>query len=196
MNYNGMTHQPFMLPPAVEAVRDYVNRVLTGQIAKEGLAHYAGLLAPQSYADYQADGYQPAPVTDGLLGELMPGPDLPVSGLLGHTSNMTDTLIRLFRGESTANKAGRFYTPDVEFARQFTKSGLDSEIIEGVLRESQIFTPKQLPFAGDEGAVSKAVQAAKKAGKFAVRLSEGGGQPPSVFMINRFALKGKKAYQP
>jgi hypothetical protein len=93
----------------------------------------------------------------------------------------------LYRGQLAVNpggeKGGMFLSPDKEFARQFTQSGRDSEIKTHQIRSSDIHEPKSEVSAGDPDAVDKAVSDAKASGKKAVRLSEGKGQPPSVFVF-------------
>lgn len=92
----------------------------------------------------------------------------------------------LYRGEYSGNKGGGFYTPDKEFARQFTQSGQDKEIKQIKLSSADIFEPAKDVYAGDPDAVDVAVEQARKAGKRAVRLSEGAGQPKSVLLIDRW----------
>ncbi len=94
----------------------------------------------------------------------------------------------IFRGESSYNRGGNFYTPDREWARQFTQSGQDSEVLRHAIRARDVFDPPSEVYAGDPDAVDAAIASARKGGFKAVRLSEGAGQPPSVFVFNKSAI--------
>ncbi len=97
-------------------------------------------------------------------------------------------LLRVYRGESVHNKGGHFWTTDREWARQFTGAGLDREIREAMIDEAEIFRSNPLVFAGDPDAVDGVLAAAKRAGKKAAWLSEGEGQPDSLWVMRRSAL--------
>lgn len=94
----------------------------------------------------------------------------------------------LYRGEYAGNKGGNYYSPDHEFARQFTQSGQDKEIIKRFLDKDKIYEAPTLPFAGNETAMDAAIAEARKGGFKALRASEGQGQPPSVFVLDKSAL--------
>ncbi len=103
----------------------------------------------------------------------------------------------VYRGESAGNRgafgAGRHYTRDWEFARQFTQSGLDREIRTEVIDSADVYAPDTLPFAGDEKAMDAAIAEARARGFKAVMLSEGKDQPESVFVFSRSALRPKSS---
>lgn len=103
--------------------------------------------------------------------------------------------IPIFRGEYTGNKGGQFYSEDQEFARQFTQSGQDHEIKRSYIDPQDIYTPTELPYAGDPDVVDAAVKEARSQGYKAVRLSEGTGQPPSIYVFNKTALKSNSGPQ-
>jgi len=112
-------------------------------------------------------------------------------------SSMSDKEIleelNLFRGESSGNKgpfgAGRHFSEDKEFARQFTQKGLDDEIQLRAIKRGDVFEAKEVPFAGDINAVDAAIKEAKEGGFKAIRQSEGVNQPTSVFVFDESALK-------
>lgn len=89
--------------------------------------------------------------------------------------------ITLYRGENAYNKGGHFWTTDKEWARQFTHSGMDFEIKKRTYSTDWIYTPDPLPYGGDD--FSEAIEEAINKGYGAIWLSEGSGQPNSVFII-------------
>ena len=95
----------------------------------------------------------------------------------------------LYRGEYTGNRGGAQYSPDREWARQFTQSGQDHEIKSVGVKTSDIFEPARPVYAGDQDAVDAAIVQARGAGFKAVRLDEGAGQPQSVTVFNKTALR-------
>lgn len=97
-------------------------------------------------------------------------------------------LLTVYRGEYSGNKAGMFWSEDREFARQFTQSGRDHEIIVRHLYPGDVYKQSADVYAGDEAGVDAAIAAAKAAGYKAVMLSEGPGQPHSFFVFDRTAL--------
>lgn len=94
----------------------------------------------------------------------------------------------LYRGEYAGNKGGNYYSTDREFARQFTQSGQDKEIAKRFLPKDKIYEAPTLPFAGNEQAMDAAMEEARKQGFKALRVNEGQGQPPSVFVLDKSAL--------
>ena len=99
--------------------------------------------------------------------------------------------IILYRGELFSGKKGNYFTPDKEFARQFTRSGRDNEIRQLVLDDSKIYRKSPLPSAygndapGEKNDIDIAIEEAKRNGFNAIWVDEGQGQPNSVFFINR-----------
>lgn len=91
--------------------------------------------------------------------------------------------IILYRGESVHNKGGKYWTPDKEWARQFTQSGLDSEIRSVSLSESLIYVSDRLPMATSENEINEAIKKAKELGFKAILVDEGIKEPNSVLII-------------
>ena len=100
-----------------------------------------------------------------------------------------DAMIPVFRGQSVHNKGGKFWTEDMEFARNFTQSGQDKEILSKSIRNGDVMDVSNNVFAGDVAAMDKAIAAARQAGYKAIKVSEGNGQPASIFMLDRAALR-------
>lgn len=98
-------------------------------------------------------------------------------------------VMALYRGESVGNKGGKFYTPDYEWARQFTQSGQDHEIKAIGVKSAEIFDPETPFYGGDDDAIKEAIKQARSAGFKAVWLSEGPGEPRSVYVFNQTAIK-------
>ena len=94
---------------------------------------------------------------------------------------------KLYRGMATGGQ-GHYYSPDKEWARQFTQSGQDHEIQERHVKTDDIHEPDEPIEANDVEGVDKAISDAKTAGKKAVRLSEGKEQPDSVHVFDKSAL--------
>ena len=96
----------------------------------------------------------------------------------------------LYRGESVYNRGGGFFTPERQFALQFTHSGRDSEIMVRYMCRRDIFdagtTP--LPYAGNEAAFDSTLATAQAGGFKAMWLSEGHDQPPSVYVFDKTGL--------
>lgn len=100
-----------------------------------------------------------------------------------------EDLMKLYRGESAYNKkGGPYWTPDREWSRQFTQSGLDKEIREANIKRTDVYKPPDPVYAGDPDAIDKIVKEARGAGFKAVQLDEGAGQPPSIYVFDRKAL--------
>lgn len=133
-------------------------------------------------------GMIPTPEQEALHDPLI-GPE--TYGLGNMARKIAPTLpgalgMMLYRGENVGNKmtrGGRFFSTDKEFARQFTQSGLDSQIRQMDFSDNLIHTPKVLPFAGDVSGMDAAIAEARKLGMKAVRVSEGQGQPDSIFVF-------------
>jgi len=95
--------------------------------------------------------------------------------------------ITLYRGEHSTNKNGHYYSLDKEFARQFTQSGQDKEIITRKINPSLIYDArnegKPLPDANNEQDFTSALIKAKELGFQGFRLTEGMNQPDSVYIL-------------
>ena len=100
----------------------------------------------------------------------------------------------IYRGEGgTSYKGGSYWSPSAEWAKQFTQTGRLEEVKKAFIKSDDIYTAKELPYAGDPDAIDKAVAHAKNKGFKAVRLSEGTNEPPSVYVFDLTALKSVSA---
>lgn len=95
--------------------------------------------------------------------------------------------LKLYRGQMANISEGNYFSPDKEFARQFTQSGLDSEIRTILIDQSQIYKKEPLPkaYGFDEEDLDTAILEAKKMGYKGIWVDEGEGQPDSVFLIGK-----------
>ena len=82
-----------------------------------------------------------------------------------------------------------YYSTDFEFARDFTQTGKDSEVIKRWVLKSDIYKKDILPFAWSEDEITKTLSEAKKKWKKAILVSEWKNQPNSVFVFDKTALK-------
>jgi hypothetical protein len=92
--------------------------------------------------------------------------------------------IKLFRGE-TIGSQGHYWSTDREWARQFTHSGLDSEIKELEVTKDNILILDPLPSANSENDINSGIEKAKSGGFIGFLVSEGKDQPNSVFMLRK-----------
>lgn len=93
-------------------------------------------------------------------------------------------IIRLYRGVSIGGN-GHYWSTDREWSRQFTQSGLDSEIREIGIDSDKILRMKPLPSANSEDEITMGIQRASDGGYVGFFVSEGMGQPESVFLLRR-----------
>ena len=100
--------------------------------------------------------------------------------------------ITLYRGEYSGNKGGGYYSTNKEFAKQFTQSGQDKEIITKHIDPKFIYDArtegKPLPSATNENEFDNAIIRAKELGLYAFRLTEGNNQPDSVYVFDKRIL--------
>jgi hypothetical protein len=94
----------------------------------------------------------------------------------------------VFRGQLAGDQGGNFHSTDLEFARNFTQSGLDDEVKQSVIKTSEVYEPDKMPSANNEVELDQAISEAKEKGFKAVRVSEGLNQPNSVFVFDDSAL--------
>ena len=95
----------------------------------------------------------------------------------------------IYRGVGgTSDTEGEYWTNDIEFARQFTQSGQDKEILSAAISKKDIFEPTEEVFAGDVAAIDELIKIAKDKGFKAIRVSEGADQPKSVYVIDKSAI--------
>ena len=104
--------------------------------------------------------------------------------------------LTLYRGVSTYNKNGNYYTTDKEWARQFTQSGRDQEIITTSIPKEKILKLNPLPQATNEEDFDKALETAKQKGYPAVWFDEGAREPNSIFVLNKTVLESTESLQP
>jgi hypothetical protein len=95
--------------------------------------------------------------------------------------------IPVYRGIYTGNKNGHYYSLDKEFARQFTQSGQDKEIITRRIDLNTIYDARKegrlLPEATNEQQFDNGMMRAKELGLIGFRLSEGINQPDSIYIF-------------
>lgn len=98
--------------------------------------------------------------------------------------------IAIYRGEYSGNKGGKFWTTDPEFARQFTQSGLDREIMTRKIYLSDIYLGSADVYAGDPDAIDAEIAKvrAEEDDYKAVLLDEGPDQPKSIYVFDWSAL--------
>jgi hypothetical protein len=96
--------------------------------------------------------------------------------------------ITIYRGMSAYNKNGNYFTTDREWARQFTQSGKDSEIITASIPKDKILRLDPLPQATNEEDFDKALKMANERGYSAVYFDEGINEPNSIYVINKAIL--------
>ncbi len=99
-------------------------------------------------------------------------------------------VINIYQGRNQYNKSSRFYTTDMEWARQFTQSGLDKEIARFSMDSNDIYRSDELPHATDEKSFDKGVMDAKEKGYKALWIDEGVGQPNSIYVLDKSVLRG------
>jgi hypothetical protein len=97
--------------------------------------------------------------------------------------------IAIFRGRSSYNRKSGYYTTDREWARQFTQSGKDSEIISASIPLEKIKRSDPLPEATDPEQIDEAVSVARSEGYAAIWVDEGSGEPQSVLVIDDRVLR-------
>lgn len=93
----------------------------------------------------------------------------------------------IYRGVSTINRRGgtrgSYWTPDKDWARQFTQTGRDAEIKTMVIDIDRILRLDPLPHATSEEEFDGALDLAQQQGYAAVWFDEGPGEPDSVFVL-------------
>lgn len=99
------------------------------------------------------------------------------------TMNEAEKPLTIYRGEYSGNKGGRFWSTDFDFAKQFTQSGQDHEVLKRTIKPSEILKADHV-YAGNADEVDKVLEQAKKGGFKAVELNEGQGQPNSIMFLS------------
>jgi hypothetical protein len=103
-------------------------------------------------------------------------------------------MLTIYRGVSVHNRDGNYFTTDPEWARQFTQSGQDKEILQVDIDPAMIFRPQTLPQATQEEEVNAAIMDAKAKGFAAVWVDEGVNEPNSIFVFRKGKLKNVRRY--
>lgn len=101
-------------------------------------------------------------------------------------------VLTIYRGEYSGNKNGKFWTTDFEFAKQFTQSGLDNEVLTRYIFPGDIYKKSENVYAGNMDAVDQCVKEAMADDYKALWLDEGAGQPKSIYVFDRTALMRRK----
>lgn len=91
--------------------------------------------------------------------------------------------IRLYRGKSQYNKGGKYWTPNKEWAMQFTQSGLPSQVESRTFPVERIFINNPLPSAINAEELDATEELAVENGYSAFWVNEGMDQPESVYII-------------
>ena len=97
--------------------------------------------------------------------------------------------LRIFRGESVHNRGGNFWATDPEQARQYTQAGRDREILTAYIDSSRVYKANPPPFFGDEKYFDQVMEYVVDEGYPAFWVDEGRYEPPSIFVVNKFALR-------
>ena len=100
-----------------------------------------------------------------------------------------ESFIPIYRGTSVYNKGGKYWTTDKEWALQFTQSGRESEVQQARIDSKVILRLDPLPRATSEEEFDDAIEQATAQGFAAVWFDEGPGEPDSVYVIRRSALR-------
>jgi len=112
-----------------------------------------------------------------------------LADLTGKRIKIAEEYKTIYRGDF-ASKAGNFWSFDPEFATQFTRTGQQKELKIRKIKSSDIYTIDKPPFAGDHDEVNELIKEATEKGFKAVELNEGRGEPNSIFVFDKSAIKG------
>lgn len=100
----------------------------------------------------------------------------------------------LYRGEGGDSGGGNYFSFDREFARNFTRAGRDEEIRTVGVSPADVYEADVLPLATKEEQIDRAIAEAREAGKKAIRVDEGAGEPNSVFVFDKTAISDPATY--
>lgn len=102
----------------------------------------------------------------------------------------------VYRGEGgTSKKDGGYWSPNAEWAAQFTQTGELSTVKQGQIKTSDIYEPTNPIYAGDPDAIDAGIKDARAKGFKAIRLDEGANEPMSVHVFDRTAIKSIGPYR-
>ena len=102
----------------------------------------------------------------------------------GNQSNIvTENVIKIYQGRNVYNKKSKYFTTDKEWARNFTQSGLDSEIFTKTIDTKNVYKHNPLPEATDVNQLDYVKNIAKSKGFFSIWVDEGKNEPNSILFI-------------
>lgn len=114
------------------------------------------------------------------------GPESPAASVGGVPAGS----IEVYRASGPGTGAGNYYSTSRDFAREFTQSGLDTEVATARIPANRILDLGEgTPFAGDAEQIDAGIAKAKSLGSEAFYVDEGQGQPRSVFVVNKGVLE-------
>jgi hypothetical protein len=96
-----------------------------------------------------------------------------------------ENIITLYRGHGY-NEGNNFYSPSKEFALEFTRTGMESELTKIKVDTDKIYRHEPLPrgYGREDVNFDMAIKIAENLGLNAIWVDEGHNQPNSVFRIN------------
>ncbi len=103
-------------------------------------------------------------------------------------------MLTIYRGISVHNQNGNYFTTDPEWARNFTQSGQDKEILQCEIDSALIYEAVPVPQAVDDGQVNTIINLAKTKGFAAIWVDEGANEPKSIFVFRKSKLRSPKRY--
>lgn len=95
----------------------------------------------------------------------------------------------LYRGESVHNRGGHYFSSNRQWAAQFTQTGQLHEVQTFVILPGAVWWSAPLPHATSETEFDAALAAAKQHGKQAFVVDEGTGEPNSMYVFDKTALR-------
>lgn len=113
------------------------------------------------------------------------------------TGKKASRTIVVFRGENVSSenkgKGGiGYWSPDIEYAAQFTQTGQLKEVLRRKLSLDKIYDAEaeggKLPSATNESEFDAAMQIAAERGFYGFKVKEGSGEPDSYYVFDRRAL--------
>lgn len=102
--------------------------------------------------------------------------------------------VNIYRGKNAYQKGSQYYSPSKEWARQFTQSGLEKEVVETFIKKTDVYIKDPLPEATSETQHDLAIKEAIDKGYKAIMLSEGRGEPNSIYRISKRDVEGDTVY--
>ena len=104
-------------------------------------------------------------------------------------SLLRENIIPIYRGVSSYNKKGNSYwTIDKQWARQFTQSGLESEVRRATIDTRIIYRANPLTRATSDSDFDRDIPIATANGFKALWVNEGNNEPNSIYVIDKTAL--------